>query len=163
VQVDGAAMSLLTATEARETLSVTDAIAATVEDLQFTLGEGACIEAAVNGRPVLVLAAVDTATVMLLGMSALPGHSDGHQPGGGGHGDGASGPAGREDGAWWDGLHSERAEVHQATGMIVAQLGIPAQDAFVRLRAYAFAHRRPLGDVARDVVARRLVFAEDMA
>jgi hypothetical protein len=47
--------------------------------------------------------------------------------------------------------------------MILAQLGIPAQDAFVRLRAYAFAHRRPLGDVARDVVARRLVFAEDMA
>lgn len=47
-------MSLLTATEARETLSVTDATAATVEDLQFTLGEGACIEAAVNGRPVLV-------------------------------------------------------------------------------------------------------------
>jgi hypothetical protein len=115
-----------------------------------------------------VLAAVDTATVMLLGMSALARHSDGHQPGGGGHGggghgDGRSGPADREDGAWWDGLHSDRAEVHQATGMILAQLGIPAQDAFVRLRAYAFAHRRPLGDVARDVVARRLVFAEDMA
>ena len=36
LQVDGAAMSLLTATEARETLSVTDATAATVEDLQFT-------------------------------------------------------------------------------------------------------------------------------
>ena len=54
LQVDGAAMSLLTATEARETLSVTDATAAIVEDLQFTLGEGACIEAAVNGRPVLV-------------------------------------------------------------------------------------------------------------
>jgi len=33
--------------------------------------------------------------------------------------------------------------------MILAQLGIPAQDAFVRLRAYAFAQRRPLGDVAR--------------
>ena len=100
---------------------------------------------------------------MLLGMSALARHSDGQQPGGGGHGDGESGPADREDGAWWDGLHSDRAEVHQATGMILAQLGIPAQDAFVRLRAYAFAHRRPLGDVARDVVARRLVFAEDMA
>ena len=54
LHVDGAAMSLLTATEARETLSVTDATAATVEDLQFTLGEGASIEAAVHGRPVLV-------------------------------------------------------------------------------------------------------------
>ena len=39
----------------------------------------------------------------------------------------------------------------------------PAQDAFVRLRAYAFAHDRPLSEVARDVVARRLVFSEDMA
>ena len=46
--------------------------------------------------------------------------------------------------------------------MILAQLGVPAQDAFVRLRAHSFAHRRPVGDVARDVVARRLVFTEDM-
>lgn len=34
LQVDGAAISVLTATEARETLSVTDATAAAVEDLQ---------------------------------------------------------------------------------------------------------------------------------
>jgi hypothetical protein len=250
LQVDGAAMSLLTATEARETLSATDVTAATVEELQFTLGEGACIEAAVSGRPVLipdvhdheltarwpvfasavaeqtdvralfalplqlgtvnlgvidlyrttpgplrgdelrdVVAAVDTATVMLLGVSAWTSddhsdgqhsdgqNSDGQHPGGqrahgrhpdglpvdGQHTDGESGAAHRGNAAWWDGLHSDRAEVHQATGMILAQLDIPAQDAFVRLRAYAFADRRPLGEVARDVVARRLVFTEDMA
>jgi AmiR/NasT family two-component response regulator len=59
-------------------------------------------------------------------------------------------------------LWNDRAEVHQATGMILAQLGVPAQEAFVRLRAHAFATRRPLDDVARDVVARLLVFTQDM-
>ena len=48
------------------------------------------------------------------------------------------------------------AEVHQATGMVSAQLEVPMDEAFVRLRAHAFADRRSLRDVARDVVARRL-------
>jgi AmiR/NasT family two-component response regulator len=59
-------------------------------------------------------------------------------------------------------LWDDRAEVHQATGMVLVQLEVSAQEAFVRLRAHAFATRRPLGDVARDVVARRLVFTQDM-
>ncbi len=46
--------------------------------------------------------------------------------------------------------------------MVLAQLGIVARDAFVRLRSCAPAHGRPVGDVARDVVARRLVFTHDM-
>jgi hypothetical protein len=48
------------------------------------------------------------------------------------------------------------AEVHQATGMVSAQLEVTMDEAFVRLRAYAFADRRSLREVARDVVARRL-------
>jgi hypothetical protein len=48
------------------------------------------------------------------------------------------------------------AEVHQATGMISAQLGVSTEEAFVRLRAYTFAARRPLSEVTRDVVERRL-------
>lgn len=44
------------------------------------------------------------------------------------------------------------AEVHQATGMISARLGVSVDEAFVRLRAHAFAEPRRL----RDVVARRL-------
>jgi hypothetical protein len=36
-----------------------------------------------------------------------------------------------------------------------------ATDAFARLRAYAFLEHRLLGDVARDVVARRLRFTQD--
>jgi hypothetical protein len=45
--------------------------------------------------------------------------------------------------------------------MIIAQLGVPAETAFARLRAYAYAHDRALGDVARDVVQRRLRFDPD--
>ena len=45
--------------------------------------------------------------------------------------------------------------------MVLVQLGVSAADAFARLRAYAFAEQRPLGDVAQDVVARRLTFTND--
>jgi ANTAR domain/GAF domain len=56
---------------------------------------------------------------------------------------------------------AHHAQVHQATGMILVQLAISAEAAFARLRAYAYAHDRRLGDVARDVVERRLRFAPD--
>jgi hypothetical protein len=202
LDVDGAAMSLLTASVARETVWATDPVAEMLEDLQFTLNEGACMEAATTGRPVLVpdlyrstetarwpmfaaavaeqtsaralfalpmqwgvvnlgvldlyrvrpgvlpdnqrrdaLSAADTAALMLLGQRTDPG-------------DGASGLLDQELG--------HRAEVHQATGMVVAQLAIGATDALARLRAHAFVEQRLLIDVARDVVARRLVFTEDM-
>jgi hypothetical protein len=199
LDVDGAAISVLTASTMRETLWASDATAELLEDLQFSLGEGACIEAAVTARPVFVpdlsdtaetgrwpiyaaavveqagigavfalplqwgaitvgvldlyrrapgslsqeqsrdaLSAADAATLMLLGLRTDPG----------------------EDLAW-DRSWSNRAEIHQATGMVVAQLEISATDAFARLRAYAFAEQRLLGDVARDVVARRLHFSKD--
>jgi hypothetical protein len=199
LDVDGAAISVLTTSTMRETLWASDATAELLEDLQFSLGEGACIEAAVTARPVLVpdlsdpaetsrwpiyaaavveqagvgavfalplqwgaitvgvldlyrrapgslseeqsrdaLSAADAATLMLLGLRTDPG----------------------EDLAW-DRSWSNRAEIHQATGMVVAQLEISATDAFARLRAYAFAEQRLLGDVARDVVARRLHFSKD--
>ncbi|MGH3573133.1 MAG: GAF domain-containing protein, partial [Pseudonocardiaceae bacterium] len=54
LDVDGAAISLLTASASRETLCASDATAELLEDLQFSLCEGACIEAALTGRPVLV-------------------------------------------------------------------------------------------------------------
>jgi GAF domain-containing protein len=52
----------------------------------------------------------------------------------------------------------QHPEVHQATGMVIVQLGVSAAVALVRIRAYAYAHDRRLRDVARDVVARRLRF-----
>jgi hypothetical protein len=45
--------------------------------------------------------------------------------------------------------------------MILVQLGVSADAAFARLRAYAYAHDRRLGDVAGDVVERRLRFERD--
>lgn len=52
------------------------------------------------------------------------------------------------------------AVVYQATGMVSVQLGTSVEEAFVRMRAYAYAHDRRLADVARDIVARRLRLAE---
>lgn len=203
LDVDGAAMSLMTGSVHRETLWATDATAELLEDLQFTLNEGACMEAAATGNPVLVpdihhstetarwpifaaavaeqsrvgalfalplqwgvvnlgvldlyrvapgglsegrwrdaLAAVDTAALMLLGQRTDPG------------GDAE---------VWLDDAMGYRAEIHQASGMLLAQLGISATDALARMRAYAFVHQRLLIDVARDVVDRSLVFTLDMA
>ena len=203
LDIDGASISLLTGRTARQTLWATDPVAELLEDLQFTLNEGACMEAASTGHPVSVtdmhnssdagrwpiftaavieqtpvralfalplqwrgvnlgvldlyrtlpgelsdvqwrdaLAATDTAALMVLTQRTDPG---------GGSGD------------WLDQAMGHRAEVHQATGMVLAQLHISAPDALARLRAYAFVNERMLIDVARDVVGRRLVFTEDMS
>jgi hypothetical protein len=56
---------------------------------------------------------------------------------------------------------AHQAVVHQATGMVLVQLGVSADAALVRLRAHAFAQDRPLAAVARDVVERRLRFKPD--
>ena len=200
LDVDGAAISLLTASNAHQMLCATDATAELLEDLQFSLGEGACVEAAVTGRPVLVadmhhstevsrwptfaaavveqsdvgalfavpfqwgainlgvldlyrtapgslsdvqlrdaISAADMAALMFLGMRTDSG-----------------------DGKWLDHSVYGRAEIHQATGMVLAQLGVSATDALARMRAYAFVEQRLLSDVAHDVVCRRLRFTQDM-
>jgi hypothetical protein len=200
LDVDGAAISLMTASTSSQTLCATDATAELLEDLQFSLGEGVCVEAAVTGRPVLiadmhrtsevsrwptfaaavveqsdvgalfavpfqwgtinlgvldlyrtapgalsdaqlrdVVSAADMAALMFLGVRTDPG-----------------------DGVWLDNSLHGRVEIHQATGMVLAQLGVSAQDALARMRAYAFAEQRLLSDVARDVVSRRLRFTQDM-
>ena len=91
----------------------------------------------------LILA--DAATVMLLGSE----HDDAE------NGDGAA-----LDGQTPD-LALHRAEIDQATGMLTVQLGVPAAEAFARLRAYAYSQDRRLADVAGDIVARRLRLGRD--
>jgi GAF domain-containing protein len=54
-----------------------------------------------------------------------------------------------------DGRYSRR-EVHQATGMVAAELGVDVDEALIVLRAHAFACGRTVRDVAHDVVERRL-------
>ncbi len=75
----------------------------------------------------------------------------------------ADAPPNASELAWQlDDPTAHQAQVHQATGMILAQLGISAEAAFARLRAYAFANDRRLGDVAAAVVARRLRLEPDL-
>ena len=90
----------------------------------------------------------DTATLLLLDAQAQAGGSPEIGTGAGAGGQ----PAG---------LALQRAEIDQATGMLTEQLGTGIADAFVRLRAYAYANDLRLTDVARDIVARRLRLRRD--
>ncbi len=51
--------------------------------------------------------------------------------------------------------------VHQAAGMVAAQLDAPIDEALIRLRAHAFGNQRALTDVASDVVNRVLRLGPD--
>jgi len=62
---------------------------------------------------------------------------------------------------WLGGLTRRHDEVHQATGMIMAQLGVSDGEALARLRGHAFAHDRTVLDVAREVVGRRMRFERE--
>lgn len=50
---------------------------------------------------------------------------------------------------------ASRAQVHQATGMVVAQLRVGTEDALALLRAHAFAHGTTLAEIAASVVKHR--------
>ena len=64
-----------------------------------------------------------------------------------------------EDAGWITGDFSRR-EVHQATGMVVAQMHVTPADALLVLRGHAFATGRSVRDIANDVVARVLDFTD---
>jgi hypothetical protein len=55
-------------------------------------------------------------------------------------------------------LANPHIEVHQATGMVQAQLGVTTEHALMRLRGYAFTHDLTMAEVARQVVRRVLRF-----
>jgi hypothetical protein len=63
--------------------------------------------------------------------------------------------------AWTELNALTRAEVSQATGMLMAQLDVEAPTALIRLRAHAYATGRSATEVARDIVARRLRLEPD--
>jgi len=54
-----------------------------------------------------------------------------------------------------------RFVVHQASGMVAAQLSVPIDEALSLIRAHAFVVGRSVSDVARDVVERRLRLDRD--
>jgi len=70
--------------------------------------------------------------------------------------DGSNSPAGL------DALES-RFSLYQAQGMVSVQLRVGLAEAMSRLRAHAYALDRRLGEVADDVVARKLTFESDQS
>jgi hypothetical protein len=198
----GAAVTLISDPDHQEPICATDATAARLDELQFSLAEGPCLDAHTFGHPVLVSDIADPADTRwpefasgardtsARALYALPMQIGGARLGILDLYRRERGPLSRQaltmalraaDAAMWAVLRpaalphqapSEvpdelaggglaRAEVHQATGMLSAQLGISVAVALARLRAYAFAEDRRLIDVARDVVARRLRFDHD--
>jgi len=189
--VSGVGMALMTDDGPAGTMAGTDGGALEVEDLQFSLGEGPCVDASRSGRPVLQpdlartgpqrwpgftagaaaagLAAVfafplrvggirlgvldlyrtttgalteddltsalsfaDAATAVLLHLQA---HAAGLEP-----------PLGSLT------VLDDRAEVHQATGVVSVQAAVPLQEALLLLRARAYAEQRSIASLAHDVL-----------
>ena len=54
---------------------------------------------------------------------------------------------------------SSRSRVHQATGMVMAQVRVTPEDALALLRGHAYALATDINDVAERVVARRINFS----
>jgi hypothetical protein len=67
-----------------------------------------------------------------------------------------------DTGAWLstdgDDIHFE---VYQAQSMVMIQLGVGAAEALSRMRAYAYANNRRLGQVSEDILGRRLTLEPD--
>lgn len=197
--VSGVGLALMTDRGPAGTVAATDGAALELEDLQFTLGEGPCVDASTTGRPVLqpdlattapgrwpafaggaLAAGVAAVFALPLRVGAIrvgvldlyratPGALTGGQL--------------REALAFADAatllllylqtrdpaeefpvdtlaLPGDRAEVHQATGVLSVQAGVGLPEALVLLRARAYAEQRPVAAVARDVLAGRVDFTD---
>jgi len=195
--MSGAGIMLMAGGASQGSICTTDDVSALIEELQYTLGEGPCVDAYHQQQPVLepdlagprpsrwlafTPAALQAGARAVFGfplevgsarLGALnlyrdrPGPLTPDQ-----HADAlvladvaarailtlqAEAPSG-ELAAELGTTGQLRMVVHQATGMVSAQLDVSVAEALVRLRAYAFAHDRGLTDVAKDVGGRRLRF-----
>lgn len=195
LQVTGVGVTLVSragAPDAQQRLvHASDAVAARLEDLQLTVGEGPGLAAVTSGAPVLVpdlsaarsrwpafcpdaqsvgvaamfafpltlgtialgsldcyrgtvgaLSSSHVASALMLAemaFEALLAEVTGHAP---------------DDVGWIADIH---AEVHQASGIVMYQLGITMQAALLRIRAYAYAHELAVAVVAQRIVDRSLV------
>jgi hypothetical protein len=199
LDLTGGGISMVTASGNRGVVCATDDVSARIEDLQFTLGEGPCIDAVAAGAPVLIgdldefggtgparwpafmeaaaAAGVRAAFAFPLRIGAIsvgaldlyrdrPGDLTADQLGAALMAADVAGVAlmhldTSSDDAF-DGDLGTRStyqlQVHQATGMVQVQLGITTEEAFLALKARAFASGRSVADVASDVVQRRLRF-----
>ncbi len=60
-----------------------------------------------------------------------------------------------------EGSPYSRREIHQATGMVIAQLDVTAEDALLLLRAHAFSRSLSVREIAAEIVERRLSFSPE--
>ncbi|HEY5156009.1 MAG TPA: GAF and ANTAR domain-containing protein [Acidimicrobiales bacterium] len=193
----GAGIMLMSGDGPSGSLCVTDDVSELIDQLQYTLGEGPCIDAYRFDRPVLEPDLADPVTARWLaftgpalaaGVRAVfgfplqvgavrlgalnlyrerAGSLTDEQ-----HADAlvmadiaaqavlvmqADAPPGTVS-AELEASADFQYVVHQASGMVAAQLDTTVGQALIRLRAYAFAHDRGLTDVARSVVDRTLRF-----
>jgi hypothetical protein len=198
LSASGAGASVITEDGMRGVCAASDRVSEHVEELQFVLGEGPCVDAFATRRPVLSpdlaaypmsrwpayapaaresgiqavfafplqvggarlgvmdvfrtrtgpLTADELATALLLADLTVEVVLDHH----------------RHDGVSPDGLAMDvgnRAQLFQAQGMVMVQLGVSLAEALVRMRAHAYAEDRRLDDVACDIVERTLRFSRD--
>ncbi|HUP70079.1 MAG TPA: GAF and ANTAR domain-containing protein [Acidimicrobiales bacterium] len=195
--MSGAGIMLMSNDVPHGAVCTTDEVSALIEDLQFALGEGPCVDAFHLDAPVLEPDLAEPVTPRWLGftgpaveagaravfgfplqlgavrLGALnlyrtePGPLTDDQ-----HADAlvladiaaralvvlqADAPPGQLAASIEEGSDFQHV-VHQASGMVSAQLEVTVGQALIRLRAHAFGNDRPLVEVARDVVARRLRF-----
>ena len=193
----GAGIMLMSGDVPTGAVCTTDNVSRLIEELQYTLGEGPCVDAYQQDRPVLepdlaqpgalrwmafavpaIAAGVRAVFGFPLQVGAVrlgalnlyrdqPGQLSDDQ-----HADAlvmadvsaaavlmmqANAPPGKlavelETGSDF------RYVVHQASGMVAVQLDVTIAHAMIRLRGYSFTNDRPLTEVAKDVVARRLRF-----
>ncbi len=194
--VTGAGIMIMVDGGHRGTLGSSDATMGVVEELQFTLGEGPCLDSYHLGKPVFEPSLADPVTprwpsftppaveagveaifgfplqIGEIRLGALDVYLD--RPGELSEVQLADALVMADvvtheilelqAGAPLDALASEldtvenlRAVVHQASGMLSVQLAVPITDALIRLRAYTYAQKRLVNEVAQDVVARRLL------
>lgn len=205
LDVDAAALSLVFDGATAGTFGCSGVAARDYDELQFTFGEGPCLDSVARGRPVVAddladpaegrwpafgsamldhhiravyaipvalagefvgaldlfhqypgplapgkfsgaLAAADIGGIPLLDLLGADLHAAVTNP---------------KSSAWSELNALSRAEVSQATGMLVAQLEIEPTEALVRLRAHAYATGRSATDVARDILDRRLRLEAD--
>ena len=200
VPVTGVALVLMTDDGPAGSVAATDGPAATMEELQFTLGEGPCVDSSRTGRPVL------QSDLARSGPARWPGFTAGALEAGieaiyafplriGSirlgvldlYRDRAGALTAQEeaealsfsDAATTLLLHlqsqaspdafdavaipviQDRAQVHQATGMIAEEAGVSMASALMLLRARAFAADVPIVSLAQDVLAGVVRFSED--
>lgn len=193
----GAALMLMSADIPTGSVCTTGDAGAVIEQLQYDLGEGPCVDAFSQGRPVSEPDLADPEVVrwpafsgpaldvgaravfgfplrvgaVRLGAMNLycdrPGPLTADQ-----HADAlvmadvaAQGVLMLQAGAQPGELAAEleagadfHYSVHQASGMVAAQLDVSVAQALIRLRAHAYGNSRALTDVAADVIARQLRF-----